>query len=136
MMSEIPDNDRRLEGAIEQGHLDAADQHGPELAKQWAVYQKVESLFAQLRSSSDRSDEAEEETPLPAEIGRYQVQQLLGQGTFGNVYQGYDAELERTVAIKVPRQSLIAESSDDQFLREARAAAQLKHPNIVRYYDR
>ena len=134
-MSEIPDNDRRLEEAIEQGHLDAADQQNPELAKQWAAHQKVESLFAQLRGSSGSSDEAEEETPLPAEIGRYQVQQLLGQGTFGNVYQGYDAELERTVAIKVPRQSLIAESSAEQFLREARAVAQLNHPNIVSVHE-
>ena len=40
---------------------------------------------------------------IPVQVGRYQIQKLLGQGTFGNVYQGYDAELERTVAIKVPR---------------------------------
>jgi serine/threonine protein kinase len=134
-MSDIPNNDRRLEDAIEQGHLDAADQQNPELAEQWAAHQKVESLFAQLRGSSGSADEVAEETPQPSKIGRYQVQQLLGQGTFGNVYQGYDTELERTVAIKVPRQSLLAESSSKQFLREARAAAQLTHPNIVRVHE-
>jgi serine/threonine protein kinase len=134
-MSNSPDNDRQLEEAIEPGYLDAADQQNPELTQQWAAHQKVESLFAQLRGSPGSADELAEETPLPSQIGRYQVQQLLGQGTFGNVYQGYDAELERTVAIKVPRQSLVAESSDENFLREARAAAQLNHPNIVSVHE-
>jgi len=126
--------DQHLEKAIEQGHLYSANEQSPELAEQWAAHQKIESLFANLRGAA-ASDEPEQEAPLPSEIGPYQIQELLGQGTFGNVYLGYDAKLERQVAIKVPRQSLLAESSNNQFLREARAAAQLNHPNIVSVFE-
>jgi serine/threonine protein kinase/tetratricopeptide (TPR) repeat protein len=126
--------DQHLGKAIEQGYLDSANEQSPELAEQWAAHQKVESLFANLRGAA-ASEEPEQEAPLPSEIGPYQIQELLGQGTFGNVYLGYDAKLERKVAIKVPRQSLLAESSNDQFLREARTAAQLNHPNIVSVFE-
>jgi serine/threonine protein kinase/tetratricopeptide (TPR) repeat protein len=127
-------HDDDLGDAIDQGYLDSANEQSPELAEQWAAHQKVESLFANLRGAA-ASDEPEQEAPLPSEIGPYQIQELLGQGTFGNVYLGYDAKLERQVAIKVPRQSLLAESSNDQFLREARTAAQLNHPNIVSVFE-
>ena len=63
-MSNSPDNDRRLEEAIEQGYLDTLDQDNPELAEQWAAHQKAESLFARLRGSSGSVDEMEEKTPL------------------------------------------------------------------------
>jgi serine/threonine protein kinase len=127
-------HDDDLGDAIDQGYLDSANEQSPELAEQWAAHQKVESLFANLRGAA-ASEEPEQEAPLPSEIGPYQIQELLGQGTFGNVYLGYDAKLERQVAIKVPRQSLLADSSNDQFLREARTAAQLNHPNIVSVFE-
>ena len=123
-----------LGDAIDQGYLDSANEQNAELAEQWAAHQKVESLFANLRGAAG-SEEPEQEAPLPTEIGPYQIKELLGQGTFGNVYLGYDAKLQRQVAIKVPRQSLLAESSNDQFLREARTAAQLNHPNIVSVFE-
>jgi serine/threonine protein kinase len=127
-------HDDDLGDAIDQGYLDSANEQSPKLAEQWAAHQKVESLFANLRGAA-ASEEPEQEAPLPTEIGPYQIQELLGQGAFGNVYLGYDAKLERQVAIKVPRQSLLAESSNDQFLREARTAAQLNHPNIVSVFE-
>jgi eukaryotic-like serine/threonine-protein kinase len=127
-------HDDDLGDAIDQGYLDSANEQSPELAEQWAAHQKVESLFANLRGAA-ASEEPEQEAPLPTEIGPYQIKELLGQGTFGNVYLGYDAKLERQVAIKVPRQSLLAVSSNDQFLREARTAAQLNHPNIVSVFE-
>lgn len=70
------------------------------------------------------------------EIGRFQILAILGEGSFGTVYRAFDPELERNVAIKVPRQDLADSESDiEGFLREARAAARLRHPHIVPIYE-
>ena len=70
----------------------------------------------------------------PEFYGRYQVLGVLGKGGFGTVYTGLDTQLQRKVAIKVPHRQL-AEAETDQFLREARRLAQLKHPGIVTVFD-
>jgi class 3 adenylate cyclase/tetratricopeptide (TPR) repeat protein len=70
----------------------------------------------------------------PIAFGRYQVRRVLGQGGFGRVYVGYDAELQREVAVKVPLKSMPA-AEVDVFLLEARRLARLKHPGIVTVYD-
>src|SRR5687767_4783577 len=68
-------------------------------------------------------------------IGRYQLVEKLGQGGMGVVYRGYDPLLERVVAVKLIG-SIEADSEVRQrFLREARAAGQLSHKNIVTIYD-
>src|SRR5205085_10723930 len=57
-------------------------------------------------------------------------------GSFGHVFRAHDTELDRVVAIKVPRAGSLAGQEDvDRFLREARSAAQLKHPGIVALYE-
>ena len=70
----------------------------------------------------------------PEFFGRYQVLGVLGKGGFGTVHVGLDTQLQRKVAIKVPLRHL-PPSDADQFLREARRLAQLKHPGIVMVYD-
>jgi WD40 repeat protein/tetratricopeptide (TPR) repeat protein/tRNA A-37 threonylcarbamoyl transferase component Bud32 len=61
---------------------------------------------------------------------------LVGVGAFGTVYKARDPELDRTVAIKVPRAGNLGSSGDaDRFLREARSVAQLRHPSIVPVYE-
>jgi serine/threonine protein kinase len=70
----------------------------------------------------------------PSHIGRYEVLRVLGLGTFGRVYLAHDPEIERDVAIKVPKDFLPAEEHR-RFLREARAIADLHHPNICPVYD-
>ncbi len=72
--------------------------------------------------------------PMPTAFGRYQVRRFLGQGGFGRVFVGYDADLEREVAIKVPI-SPLTESEISLFLQEAKRLARLKHPGIVTVYD-
>jgi eukaryotic-like serine/threonine-protein kinase len=71
-----------------------------------------------------------------AHLGRFRVLDCLGQGAFGTVYRAVDLQLHRLVALKIPRHSF-ADSEDDRerFLREARNAARLSHPNIVPVYD-
>src|SRR5262245_23999233 len=71
---------------------------------------------------------------MPATIGRYDIRGTLGQGGFGAVYRGYDAQLDRQVAIKVPVLTL-TKDREGLSLQEARQLAQLKHPSIVTVHD-
>jgi predicted Ser/Thr protein kinase len=85
------------------------------------------------------TDEAPEEPPPSAAGprtlgGRYVIEQALASGGMATVYVGRDTVLDRTVAIKVLRPEPGEEVQED-FLREARAVALLKHPNIVDVYD-
>jgi serine/threonine protein kinase/formylglycine-generating enzyme required for sulfatase activity len=73
---------------------------------------------------------------LPERVGRYIIRRLLGRGGFGAVWLADDEELQRQVAIKVPRRTqLSTEESVAEFLHEARMAAALKHANLVTIYD-
>jgi serine/threonine protein kinase len=68
--------------------------------------------------------------------GRYRVERTLGQGGMAAVYLAHDAELERPVAVKVLAEHLASDEAFRQrFLREARVAAKLSHPNVVHVYD-
>lgn len=75
------------------------------------------------------------QTIVGHKVGAYEVQKYITQGGMAHVYQAYDAGLERKVAVKI----LLPEFTRDRnfverFRREARAAAQLRHPNIVQIY--
>jgi serine/threonine protein kinase/formylglycine-generating enzyme required for sulfatase activity len=73
---------------------------------------------------------------VPAQISRYRVEKVLGQGGFGRVYLAYDDLLQRFVAIKVPHSHLVACPEEAQaYLTEAQTVAGLDHPNIVPVYD-
>jgi serine/threonine protein kinase len=69
-------------------------------------------------------------------IGRFEVQAVLGQGAFGAVYRARDPQLDRLVAIKVPRAGVLKTAEDmHRFLREARAAATLNHPQVCPVFE-
>ena len=72
---------------------------------------------------------------LPERIGKYDILRVLGKGGMGTVYLGRDADLDRSVAIKVLRNPLSDEELLQRFLREARAAANLRHENIITIYE-
>ncbi|MBL8117730.1 MAG: protein kinase, partial [Anaerolineae bacterium] len=66
-------------------------------------------------------------------IENYRLELILGQGGMAAVYKATDLKLQRQVAIKIMHPHLASQSSFQQrFLQEARAAALLDHPNIVR----
>src|SRR5262249_25339666 len=75
-------------------------------------------------------------TGLPIRLGRYNLLQLLGKGGMGAVYLAGDTQLERQVALKLPRfNPKDGPEILERFQREARAAAKLHHPGICPVYD-
>jgi tetratricopeptide (TPR) repeat protein/tRNA A-37 threonylcarbamoyl transferase component Bud32 len=73
--------------------------------------------------------------PLRA-IGRFEIRARLGEGAFGEVFRAYDPQLDREVALKVAKPgALDSPERVGRFLREARASANLRHPNIVPVFD-
>ena len=69
-------------------------------------------------------------------VSHYEIVAKLGQGGMGTVYKAVDSRLGRHVAIKIlRRQSLRELDPDKRFLREARAASALNHPNVAHIYE-
>jgi len=73
--------------------------------------------------------------PELGQIGQFQIVEKLGVGAFGTVWKARDTKLDRTVAIKVPRRGQLSAAESEKFLREARATAQLHHPNIASVHE-
>jgi Protein kinase domain len=74
----------------------------------------------------------------PETLGRYRIVGELGRGATGTVYRAVDPLIERTVAIKTLNPSLPEDVLNDvreRFLREAKSAGRLSHPNLVTIYD-
>ena len=71
-----------------------------------------------------------------SKIGRYEVAELVGEGAMARVYRARDPDIDRTVAIKLLKDDLCVDTEYvNRFLREARAAGAISHPNIVTIYD-
>lgn len=68
-------------------------------------------------------------------LGQYEVQEYIGQGAMGVVYRAYHPGLERTGAVKVMQAITPDADTVARFRHEAKAVAQMRHPNIVNVYD-
>lgn len=131
----------------------------------WAAAVAVAVIFGQLGRSSVRSEPADADVPatppardsvpastrpppvdatgrpaVPATLGRYRVEAMIGRGSMGAVYLGRDPQIGRQVAIKTL--ALTREFSGDRlaearerFFREAETAGRLRHPDIVTIFD-
>jgi predicted Ser/Thr protein kinase len=66
---------------------------------------------------------------------RYRIDGKIGEGGMGVVFKAHDALLNRTVAVKSLTPALLGPEGQARLLREAQAAAQLTHPNIIAVYD-
>jgi serine/threonine protein kinase/WD40 repeat protein len=101
----------------------------------------ADPLVEALRNSLSSHNTAASETGLlpmavPQRIGRFQIQNVIGEGSFGIVLAARDETLERDVAVKIPRPGILfTPELRLRFLREARAAAGLDHPNIIPLYE-
>jgi len=72
---------------------------------------------------------------LPQTVGKYEIKSSLGEGAMGIVYEGFDPDIQRRVALKVLHPHLTSKKNSaeflDRFKREAQSAARCIHPNIV-----
>lgn len=75
------------------------------------------------------------ERELPTRFAHYELHDLLGRGSFGEVRKAWDTKLWRIVALKVPRFLNADDVSKRRFLHEARSSSQLSHPNIVQTFE-
>ena len=69
------------------------------------------------------------------QVGRFQVQKLIGTGGMGVVFAAIDPQLGRTVALKLLQPLTAGERARERLLREAQAMARLQHPNVVGVYE-
>jgi serine/threonine-protein kinase len=110
------------------------------------LYHRILELDSEFRDvahrlvrGADGHDDAER-ARMPAAIGRYQLLEPIGRGAMGNVYLGRDPIINRILALKaidleVGFDSEGLETTVESFLREARIAGSLSHPNIVTIFD-
>jgi len=77
------------------------------------------------------------ENPIPELFGRCKVEKRLGEGAVGTVYLAEHQALGIPVAVKVVPVRLLESrgQSSERFMREARMAARIRHPNVLRVYD-
>jgi serine phosphatase RsbU (regulator of sigma subunit) len=99
----------------------------------FAVNEFGETISFRLPQQLAGKKEAEP-SGVPPNIGRYEIRGILGRGGFGVVYRGYDSQLDRHIAVKVP---LLKPTKDleELFIQEARQLAQLRDPSIVTVHD-
>lgn len=70
------------------------------------------------------------------QLGKYQIEEVIGRGGMGVVYRAYDPQIGRPVALKTIRPECFEDDEHrESFFHEARAAGALQHPNIVTIYD-
>jgi tRNA A-37 threonylcarbamoyl transferase component Bud32 len=68
-------------------------------------------------------------------LGNVELIERVGVGHYGWVWKARDRQLDRLVAVKIPRKGQLDATETEQFIREARAAAQVQHPNIVGVHE-
>ena len=104
----------------------------PELAED--VSSRIAALkqLGWVKDASDGGESDADPPPTPKTLGsRYRIEGLIAEGGMGAVYRAHDPELDRAVAVKVPR----PKHSTDDLVAEARRAAKLRHPGIVSVHD-
>jgi len=111
----------------------------PELAatlgRQIAALKRVAWLDKKLEDDGDdpANDLPDDTRPPRLLAGRYRLDELVATGGFAEVWRAFDLELQRIIAVKIPKQTVIGAA--DSFLAEARRVARLKHPAILPIHD-
>jgi tRNA A-37 threonylcarbamoyl transferase component Bud32 len=127
------------------GRAEYASRFPRQAAALWEVLERIDAeLEGELatqclhaRRAAPASPPGERTASSPSRrLGRYELGELLGTGAFGTVWQAWDTELKREVAVKLPRNGQrVSPQEEERFLREARSAAGLHHPGIVAVHD-
>lgn len=105
------------------------------LARHIAALKRVAWLDKKLEDDGDDPGDDPPDDPRPPKLlaGRYRLDQLIATGGFAEVWRAFDQELQRIIAVKIPKRTVIG--SSESFLAEARRVARLKHPAILPVYD-
>ena len=100
---------------------------------------RCDVLFLRPRVAKELSEELDPDAPLTAGtiVDHYRVGAFLGRGGMGSVYEVEHVALGKKLALKVLHGRVLQRDAESavRFLREARAAARIEHPNIVEVYD-
>jgi eukaryotic-like serine/threonine-protein kinase len=100
--------------------------------ERWHEFRRIDADLAAMFPEPGTAMQA---TGLP-EIPEYEIQSVLGQGGMGVVYKALQRRLQRLVAVKMLLAGPYAQPKElERFLREAKAIAGLRHPNIVQIYE-
>lgn len=95
----------------------------------------AESLAQALLQASGAAPLAPAWSELPVTIDEFRLEALLGQGAMGRVYRAWDTQLGRAVAFKLPLAQSGSQRARADILAEAKALAQIQHPNVVSCYQ-
>ena len=95
---------------------------------------REEEATVRVEGSAARADAADASRGVRGTVaGRFVLLEEVGEGGMGRVHRAYDPKLQREVAVKLMRAT--DDTSTERMLREARAMAQLSHPNVLPVYD-
>ncbi len=97
---------------------------------------EVSARLDQLLSPRPIAAAAAMASPVGSQLGKYEVRRVIGRGAFGVVYQALDVQLDRDVALKIPRPEVLVDAEKlSRFQSEATAAAKVDHRGIVPVYE-
>ena len=127
--------------AVELECRDCADTTSPKLEylKRFPEFaESIEQAFFRLAAPSNgqvTSATCERSVHGGCFLDRFELLERIGAGASGEVWKARDIRLQRAVALKIPRSLDLSEGELQRFLREARAAARLRHPNIIGVHE-
>lgn len=107
----------------------------PDLEQLVLAYSDDAVLVGEIRGQIEARQTALSKAPPTRLIAHYELLEQVGAGGFGTVWRARDLKLDRTVAIKISSGYPVAAEDQDNFLHEARVAAQLQHPGIIRVHE-
>jgi Flp pilus assembly protein TadD len=104
------------------------------LARRIHALKATSWLAEDNNDGGDFSEQPGRNSPPPSPLaGRYRLDEKIAEGGFAEVWRGFDQELQRAVAVKMPKHGRLP--STGPFMAEARRAARLKHPGVVPVFD-
>jgi serine/threonine protein kinase len=131
--------DEMLATGLKPSSLDDVGLH-PELHNRLrrgvACLERLQELWPARADDLQLQAELPADAPCPTRLGKFELRRELGRGGFGVVYLAHDSQLDREVALKIPRLDVLLDPElRNRFHHEALAAARLDHPLIVPVYE-